>query len=643
MPHSAAIYSNIARLPKAQHMEANKRLLERLFDSTIQYQVPLFQRPYVWKEDEHWEPLWDDIQALLDRQLWKGESKTHFLGAIVLEQLLHSAGSIETRQVIDGQQRFTTLQLLLLAAFNLAASLGFKTYSARFLDLVRNKETRVDVEDQIYKLWPTNSDRESFKTIHTSGSPKALKLQEKDNPSLSSNLIDAYLYFYKKLEDWVAGKLDAPLDSSSPQDKSSEERFSTFWKVIQEGLLLVVIDLGKDDDSQVIFETLNARGAELLPADLIKNYLFRTALTQKADVELLYRKYWADFDTDWWREEQGKLKRPRINLFASYYLTLTTQDEVKSAQLFNDFKAFVEEARPDQPKDAAGHIEQFARFAKVFVKFYKSETHEALARFLDVLEVVDTATVYPFLLYAYDKLIPDKQDEFDKILGILESFLMRRLITKLPTKSYSRFFVDLVKSIDGAGEVSATTLSEQLAKGAGDSSKFPTDDELRESLYTEKLYGRLAQPKVRTILEALDAASQSKKSPKITLADDKILTIEHVMPQTWATHWPLPATATTDPMSEQKATQRRNLMLNTLGNLTLITGSFNSTLQHAAWKDKRPELLKYGKLNLTQYFHGPEAETWDEDAIEKRTEYLTDLLLKIWPDVPRAATGSTSS
>lgn len=84
-------------------MEANTRQLEAIFDPNVFFQVPLFQRPYVWTETDNWEPLWEDIQALLDRQLRTGKSRAHFLGAIVLEQLPHAAGSIETRQVIDGQ------------------------------------------------------------------------------------------------------------------------------------------------------------------------------------------------------------------------------------------------------------------------------------------------------------------------------------------------------------------------------------------------------------------------------------------------------------------------------------------------------------------------------------------------------------
>ena len=152
------------------------------------------------------------------------------------------------------------------------------------------------------------------------------------------------------------------------------------------------------------------------------------------------------------------------------------------------------------------------------------------------------------------------------------------------------------------------------------------------------LYGRLAQYKVRAILEALDAYAHSSKSEWQPLPSG--LTIEHVMPQTWQTHWPLtdadkvnPETGEPDQIAEQNAIQRRNRLVNNLGNLTLITGSLNPSLSNSSWVSKRPELLKFSKLNLTQYFHGEEAKDWCESAIEKRMNYLLNQLLEIWPSL----------
>lgn len=629
-------------------MDAFTKQLETLFDPNVLYQVPLFQRPYVWDEKDNWEPLWEDIQSLLDKRLRTGKAHPHFMGAIVLEQVPHPAGSIETRLVIDGQQRFTTLQVFLMAARNLCTANGATKFAARFSGLVENDEDRIENEGEKYKLMPTNSDRAAFQLVHEAKSDAELSQALKVEPGLmGSNIVGAYRYFSKRLADWVAGKLDDDIDAVALAEKTIEDRLDSVWQVVKNGLQLVVINLTSGDETQVIFETLNARGTELLPADLIKNYLFRKAArvegTTEKDVEKLYAKHWERFDSKFWREpvKQGRIFRPRIDLFINHYLSMMTRDEVKSTHLFNAYKQFVEEAQADPeasipvPTTPAEHIAQLAQFGDVFQAFFNPKDHDTLALFLRRLDAVDTATVYPFLLYAHATLMPDKKDEFDKILSVLESFLMRRLITNYTSKNYNRLFVEIIKALEKGGGLTSANVAEQLGKGTGDSAKFPTDDDLLTAIFERELYGKLGTKKVRAVLEALDAYSMHSKSEAIAMPTN--LTIEHVLPQTWQTHWPLPVEALVDEVSKKKAEDRRDAMLNTLGNLTLITGKFNSSLQNAAWVNKRPELLQYSKLNLTRYFHGEEANTWDEAAIRVRTEYLFRQLLNIWPNAQKVA------
>lgn len=631
-------------------MEANTRKLERIFDQTITYQVPLFQRPYVWTQESNWEPLWEDIQTLLDKHLRGAKVHAHFLGAVVLEQVAHSCGSIESRQVIDGQQRFTTLQLFLMAARDLATLHVAGKYIERFTDLVANRRNRIDHDDEAFKVWPTNSNRAAFRLVHEAGSLANLEETLKRRPDLnqsSNNIVDAYRFFHNQLSAWFEGRLDDDADQDVLSTKLLDDRFGSLWHVVKDCLQLVVIDLDKDDETQVIFETLNARGEDLLPADLIKNFLFRRAAANGEDVEKLYDNHWQQFETGWWRKEvkQGRITRPRVDVFISYYLTMMTREEVKASHLFNAFKAFVLQSEAITgsllivPKTAAEHIAQLSRYAGVFEALYTRGNHSRLQTFLRRLEAVDTTTVFPFLLYAHAELVPGNTDEFDRILVLIESYLMRRMICHLTGKNYNRYFVDLIRNIDRSGILSAAAVSEHMAKSNAESTRFPTDQAFSSALADLPLYGRLAQYKVRAILEALDAHAHTSKSEVLPLPDG--LTIEHIMPQSWRTHWPLAFSDTNDtdtgardPIKEQKAQQRRDRLINMLGNLTLVTSSLNPSLSNSAWANKRPEIKKFNKLNLTQYFHGSEADDWNEAAIEQRTTYLSSHLTTIWPALP---------
>jgi len=639
-------------------MDAKARDLNQIFDGTISFQIPLFQRPYVWSREQNWEPLWEDIQGLLEYELQFGSHRKHFLGAVVLEQLNNVAGSIETHQVIDGQQRFTTLQLLMLAARDLAKALDSAKYYDRFNDLVTNKATKVDYAHERYKVWPTNHDRRAFKALHEFGgvthslghNPKleALLPNEADEKSSNGRMAEGYLYFYGQLRRWLLG---GPDENEARNETVREQLQDTLWKVISGGLQVVVINLDKEDESQVIFETLNARGTQLLPADLVKNYLFRKAQAESQEIEKLYNRYWAAFDDDFWREQitQGRAKRPRIDLFLQHYLTLMMREEVRPAHLFESFKEYVEnhqelaqlpkEKQPQasnlsvRPVTTEEHLQALARYSRAFKTFAQPPDGSRLAVFLSRLQAVDTATVYPLLLLASDQLLAGKQDEFDRFLAVLESFLVRRMVCCLTPKNYNRVFLEVIKTLDQQGELDADSLKMVLKSYDGESSRFPSNEEFAKSILDLPLYQRLAQYKIRAVLEAIDQAQADRKSEELDLP--KGLTIEHVMPVKWEVNWPIPEQYETDPEAKLKFSQRRNQTIHTLGNLTLITGSLNPALSNAPWQKKRPELAKYSKLNLNRYFYpgqnqDDELKEWDENEIHKRGEVIANLAKDIW-------------
>lgn len=622
-------------------MEANARNLERIFDSTVSYQIPLFQRPYVWNEEKNWIPLWEDIQSLLDRETSKHKTRPHFLGAVVLEQLNNASGSIEARQVIDGQQRFTTLQLFMIATRDVCKQVENEKYFERFNDLVTNKASKVDHSYEAYKIWPTNSDRKAFELVHKSYSPSAVDNSVKEHPELereSHQIIKGYKFFHRQLNKWF--------DEMLVDGHSLDDCLDVLWQVMRNHLQLVVIDLDSEDESQVIFETLNARGTQLLPADLIKNYLFRRGQVSGADTEFLYQNHWREFDSRHWRTEvkQGRVKRPRIDLFLQHYLTLMMREEVKASHLFESFKQYVldiedgvikpEPSLTDNPESIESHLKALTIYAKAYRTFSEPEQGSKLALFMRRLAAVDTTTVYPLLLMACNKLLPDQETEFTNFLIVLESFLVRRMVCGLTTKNYNRLFIDAIRYLDKKGEFSASILEQFLKDGKGESTKFPDDEEFTHALLNRELYRHLAQYKLRAVLEAIDAQSQDRKSEIIPLPDD--LTIEHVLPREWHEHWHLPEEVAADPETKVNFVQNRNNILHTLGNLTLITGSLNPALSNAGWQKKRPELLKFSKLNLTRYFHYPTDGSedtltdWNEKAILKRGHELVSLALEIW-------------
>lgn len=614
-------------------MEAHARNLERIFDSTVSYQIPLFQRPYVWTEDKNWCHLWEDIVDVADRYLANENCRSHFLGAVVLERDNNATGSIETRQVIDGQQRFTTLQIMMIATRDLCEKHSNTKLYDRFDGLVSNKRSKVDLDQEAYKIWPTNSDRPAFEVVHQLSHYDVKQLAQLDDKIKNSQIFKAYQYFTKVLEAWFVER------------DNVENCLDALWQVVREYLQIVVIDLHSQDEAQVIFETLNARGTQLLPADLIKNFLFRKVVGSDKEVEHLYTEYWLAFDSDFWREEvsQGRTKRPRIDWFLQNYLSLMLQDDIKVSHLFDSFKAYVNDTEDNynkfnnqffkHPKNTTEHLIALKQFAKLYQTITQPKD-ERVALFLYRLEAVDTATVYPLLLLA-TTLWQSQPNELHNFLSILESYLVRRMVCGMISKNYNRYFTDVIKDIyrtkkESDIPINAKDVHTILSKSDSDSSRMPDDIELKSQLLQRPMYGRIAQYKLRMVLEAIDGASHHSKAEFMPI--QKNLTIEHILPEKWEKHWPLEKEGkSAEDILEQES--RRNTLKNTIGNLTLVTNSLNPAISNGSWQTKRPEILKYSKSNLNRYFQ-PETEdnlsVWNEDKILERADILADLFIQVW-------------
>lgn len=317
-------------------MEAGKHTIRQLFQRDVRYVIPTFQRPYVWQQETQWEPLWDDVRNIAERYAEvlvevegnqaeaEKQTGTHFLGAIVLQQISTATVEIERRDVIDGQQRMTTIQLLLDAAQEVIELAGFRQDAKRLQKLVLNDEDFA-VGDTRFKLWPTSGDRDAFRATMTNGHAT----QDFEN----SLVVQAHEFFSLQIKEWLDNA------ESEERKKRSEALAITLMGLLE----LVVIDLRTGDDAYVIFETLNARGTPLLASDLVKNFVLQTASSNGLNPDEVYAKYWRLFEDEWWRQEisQGRIFRPRTDIFLNYWLIARKQDEVPSHKIFPVFRDYV--------------------------------------------------------------------------------------------------------------------------------------------------------------------------------------------------------------------------------------------------------------------------------------------------------------
>jgi uncharacterized protein with ParB-like and HNH nuclease domain len=619
-------------------MNVHKSSLLAIFDAKQRIEVPLFQRQYVWSEEQHWLPLWEDIERKFTEALeGRKDAPNHFLGAMVLDQMQTPTGHVVVRQVIDGQQRLTSLQIFLSAYRDFCKTQGCDALAAECDKFLFNTGIMSDPNVDKFKVWPTQLDRPQFSDVVSAGSRddllKRYPLRRKPYARKYDprpRMIEAYLFFFDQLKEFFLGEnAETPLAADYPISARVDECFQT----LRNALMVVVIDLEKDDDPQVIFETLNARGEPLLPADLLRNYIFFRANRAGLNIEEVYKKYWISFDDEFWRKEvkQGRLNRPRSDLFMQHFLASRQGQDIPIKHLFVEYKHWIESKKPfpDVVTELATLARQGEQFRRILAPI-KSDMVFGLCSFL---EAYDIRTVYPLLLAVMDAGLDEV--EWDEISRVLESYLLRRAVCNLGTKNYNRIFLSLTKNLQKDG-CSAKLLRELLLAQTGESSVWPDDPAFREAWLHKPLYGPLNSPKLVHVFVRLNQTFMSSKSEEVTFSEPP--TIEHIMPQNWIPNWPLPdgSKGLDDfelfdvPENEPgaNATRKRERALQTLGNLTILSTALNTAQSNLAWHLKCPEMMKHSLLPINQTLWG--TTVWDEEAILKRGEELFERALEIW-------------
>ena len=620
-------------------MKANAITLLGIFEKKMRLEVPLFQRQYVWNLEHQWAPLWEDIARKFSEYLeGRKDAPVHFLGAMVLDQKLTPTTHVEKRQVIDGQQRLTTLQIFLAAFRDFCREQACEDLAKECDSFTLNRGMMADPEVDKFKVWPTRLDRPQFMDVMISGSREEL---EKRHPLVRRKyarkydprprMVEAYLFFHSQITEYFLGvNGEAPLAA----EFALAERLEECFQALKNALQVVAIDLEHDDDAQVIFETLNARGEPLLPADLLRNFIFLRAARRGEPQEALYKEYWQQFDEQFWRVtvKQGRLLRPRSDLFIQHFLASRQTRDIPIKHLFVEYKYWIEKQQPFAT--VRDELATLARQGGDFRRIISPKKGDPIYELATFLDTFDIRTAHPLLLLLLDVEIDG--NAWPKISTALESYLLRRAVCGLTTKNYNRIFLSLIRNLRREG-VTAENLINQLHEQTGESAEWPSDEAFQEAWRTRHIYQTLNNPKIVHILKRLSATHFKSKMESLSIEGP--LTVEHILPQGWLAHWPLPdgskgmngtelwEAAAEDPRA--KATRKRNAALQTLGNLTILTQPLNSAVSNSSWEKKKPELLLHSLLPINQNLHN--VEVWDETAIEKRAKELFMRAVEIWP------------
>ncbi|GAA7339801.1 DUF262 and DUF1524 domain-containing protein [Helicobacter pylori] len=556
-------------------MDAEATTLSKFMEENQKNQlvIPIYQRLYSW-EKEQCKQLWDDIIKIGRDDKMNG----HFIGSIlyVLDGIKHSDNTL---LIIDGQQRLTTITLLFIA---LRDHLNDED---EFLE----KFSRQNIQNRYLINSDEKGDKKFRLILSESDKDTLLSLIDKDRrkPSEPSSKI---MENFKLFEEWISKNTD---------------KLETIFKGLEKLTMVYIALTKKEDDPQLIFESMNSKGIELTQTDLIRNYIIMETEVKKQEV--FYNRYWRAMEEDFKQNE--KQDKKLFDRFVRHYLTIKTREIPNINKVYVAFKDYQQE-RGIEIEDLLKDLQKYCGYF-CQIKF-KKEADEGLNKALGFLVDLDMDVVYPLLLELYSDYsdgVLSKQD-FIPIIYLIESYICRRTVCGLAANGLNKIFPSFTKHIQKDQYLEGIEKHFGLLKGG---QRFPNDDEFRNSFITIDFYKKFKK-KTKCFLERLEHFDT--KEPVNT----QKYTIEHIMPQTLESEWKKDLGQDYERIHDQ--------YLHTIGNLTL-TG-YNQEYNNKSFQEKRDmeKGFKQSPLKLNQSLK--DLESFGEKEIEKRANVLADWALKIW-------------
>jgi hypothetical protein len=567
--------------------------------------IPFFQRAYVWDEDN-----WSELLANLGTV-----GRSHFLGSLILKQQHTQSGAPREVLVIDGQQRLTTLSILVKALYDSLPADARESAKDVLRAILFFRKSPLEKTYQV-KIQHSHVDRAAFERVVRAGiDAPALNADE-----TGSRVLECYRFFAMTLAqlEW-----------------DEERRGALFAHVLdQQNKMLVVIDLAASDDEQAIFDTINSAGVRLSAADIIKNALYQRAIAAlgQDDAIALYDDTWkrtflADDETvAFWDTERvtGRLTRDNEEILLHAIAVIDgfyDPDKNVMTDLAGRYKERI------QALSTSDDVQRFAREVREYAGIYRDsfavldEAHayaftEPVERLMHLLDAFQISTLHPFVLATLRR----PEGEAEKILAQLERFIVRRVVAGGELRSLNKLAKDLITKPGLLRARELETTDAMVGAGLrGISNKLAA-----VILFWIELKRR-----------ALDPKHDVRRLPFA-------YTLEHVMPQKWSDHWSsIPEWKRSDgaPMSRAELEANRGQKVYWIGNMTLLTANLNSALRNAAFEKKvvgegrKRGIREYAMLTVTREVvdEYERSKTWDEAKIEARTAKLEQEFLSIWP------------
>lgn len=588
-------------------MKTEIETLGEVFTNQEQWTVPVYQRHYVWKseEDDQIPGMWDDWKSQATKILNGKPLRPHYFGAIIYSYKRASRGKFLRNDLVDGQQRLTTFQLAFAALRDTSRIFDYGKTKEIGKYLLNKFDEEPEREDDRYKLLPSKHDVAVFKEI--------VSIHEND-PTKKSHLTKAYDCFCEKIHEFI---------DERKTEKETEELIDALKDALLNHFHVVTIQLGNHDDAQQIFGSLNGKGQPLSPFDLVRNDIFLRAFKEHGEIKESFEREWGYFEEPFWSKEVGRarLKKARADHFIADAVVAENAKEVNQHRIATEYKNYAETS----PLDSFEQLELLKKYGDSYKALQKPKG-EATDGIAKMLRQWDLSTMNPLVMWIDARTsLPD--DKKVKLFSMIESYIIRREICHLSTKNFNKAVPIILGKMRNQKDNIIEVFKEFLEDASYPSTRMPTDKEVSLACEENRIYKNMNAPKLTYILKCIEESTSDDFVEEVII-NTKKLNIEHIMPQSWHEHWPLKGFGEISPEADSELVRERENLIHTIGNLTLVTSKFNSSIKNSSWQDKKAKIEKKSRLGFNlDIVKEPE---WNEDKIKERSVKLANKINKIW-------------
>ena len=608
------------------------RIIE-FFNLDVVYQIPIYQRRYVWDTD-NWRALWKDIEDNSEKN-FAGNSQNHFTGAVVTQKIQEiGEENLTIYEVIDGQQRLTTFQIIFSALRFLCDQMRDDYDIAGELD---DYLTLAPALGGYRKLRPTKYDQDAFYAVVGNNAHVPNQIAE-------HKIYKAYVYFRDAMTEYVGADYG---------------KLHNLYTSIINNFYVVQIEAEANDKSQKIFETINATGRQLSEFDYLRNNLFlRVGVGTTADAERtrLYNDYWIDeFETHYNKWSDGKLEA----FLKDFLLAKCHSSGIEDTRTFDIYRQYSATLDPGRGQGLEYEIRQLRNYGETYRRM--NDVLDIIGLRMQFYKDMDISEVQPFILYVISELRPD-EDQTENFFNILESYIVQSMLVKAPYLGKIQSFFDRIKAKEHRF-LRVDHFQNSLA--------WPNITQVSEAL---RQAGTKNKKLIRYILYRIECwkreSEQNVDNPNVEIPSFKsVQSLEHVMPQSWQAHWPLDSTDNQTPedlyfnglytreykrrnirwqdspsadgladssaryLNAHKLALNRIKMFQSIGNLTPLSKKLNKHFAHNSFSVKRDFFVDHparADFVLTrEIFY--QNRNWDAQKILAREEQLLNIFSTIWP------------